>query len=214
MKLITEQLENVLTETVNTKTGKDYFLTGIFLQSEIVNRNGRLYPYSVLVNEVQKYNQEYIIPNMAYGELMHSNSPQIDMDRISHLIKSLVPEGKNFIGRAKILDTPLGRIVKTLIDEQCKIGVSSRAVGSLEENSDGVQVVQNDFVLSTVDIVATPSAPAAYVRGLVEQKEWVWNNGILTEQQLVTSKKNIDKASRKNLEETIVREFQKFLKKL
>jgi hypothetical protein len=186
MRLITEINENVVTEAISPTIGKnglkEYFIQGVFLQANIQNRNGRVYPFDILEKEVARYNQAYISQNRALGELGHPDGPTINMERASHLIKELFREGNNFIGKAKILDTPYGKIVKNLIDEGVKLGVSSRGMGTLKETSGGIQEVQDDFFLATAaDIVADPSAPAAFVQGLREGKEWVWDNGILIE---------------------------------
>ena len=186
MRLITEINENVVTEAISPTIGKDglkeYYIQGVFLQANIQNRNGRVYPFDILEKEVARYNQAYISQNRALGELGHPDGPTINMERASHLIKELFREGNNFIGKAKILDTPYGKIVKNLIDEGVKLGVSSRGMGTLKETSGGIQEVQDDFFLATAaDIVADPSAPAAFVQGLREGKEWVWDNGILIE---------------------------------
>ena len=185
MKLICELQEAVdyeLVEASETKP-KQYFIEGIFMQSEVKNKNGRLYPLDVLEKEVNRYVKEYVEPKRAFGELGHPDGPTVNLDRASHMITSLVKEGKNFVGRAKILDTPNGKIVKSFIDEGARLGVSSRGMGTLKSESKGKsQIVQSDFFLATAaDIVADPSAPNAFVEGIMEGKEWIWNNGILRE---------------------------------
>jgi len=212
MKLITEQIEDVKFLVEGNGSEKNHFIEGIFLQSEIKNRNGRVYPMNVLDKEVNRYNEQYISKNRALGELGHPEGPTVNLDRASHKIISLVKEGTNYIGKAKLLDTPMGRIAKTLIDEGVTLGVSSRGVGSLSEKS-GASYVRDDFMLATAaDIVADPSAPDAFVEGIMEGKEWVWNNGILTERHINSIKKEIDAATLRNLQETKVSAFAKFLK--
>jgi hypothetical protein len=212
MKLITEQIEDVKFLVEGNGSEKNHFIEGIFLQSEIKNRNGRVYPMNVLDKEVNRYNEQYISKNRALGELGHPEGPTVNLDRASHKIISLVKEGTNYIGKAKLLDTPMGRIAKTLIDEGVTLGVSSRGVGSLSEKS-GASYVRDDFMLATAaDIVADPSAPDAFVEGIMEGKEWVWNNGILTERHINSIRKEIDAATLHNLQETKVSAFAKFLK--
>jgi len=177
MRLIREHNEEVKQLIVESKDGKakEYFIEGVFLQADLKNRNGRMYPKAIMENEVARYDKEYIQKNRAYGELGHPDSPSINLDRVSHMIKSLKMEGNNFIGRAKILDTPYGKIVKALIDEGAQLGVSSRGLGSLVQKN-GMNLVQDDFLLSTAaDIVADPSAPDAFVQGIMEGAEWVFN---------------------------------------
>jgi len=215
MKLIKEVTEsvNLLTESKNGK--KEYFIEGIFLQSELKNRNGRMYPESVMDKEVARYMKEQVEQNRAYGELGHPDTPSINLDRVSHLITSLRKEGTNYIGKAKILDTPMGNIAKALLDGGSNLGVSSRALGSLKSNNEGVQVVQDDFMLSTAaDIVADPSAPDAFVRGIMESKEWVFVDGKFVEKQIDEVKRTIRKTSSRNLEEAKILAFQKFLTKI
>ena len=181
MKLIAEVYDYVKPLVEDTKDGKKvYAIEGVFLQAEVKNRNGRTYPMAVLQREVDRYNEEYVTQNRALGELGHPESPHINLDRVSHMITELKANGIDFVGRAKIMDTPYGKIVKSFIDEGVKFGVSSRGVGSLENAKDG-DVVADDFFLATAaDIVADPSAPQAFVRGLREQNEWVWDNGTLS----------------------------------
>ena len=184
MKLITETIENieVLTEERNGK--KDYKIKGIFMQADIKNRNGRIYPVGTLAKEVKRYNEQFINKKRAFGELGHPDGPTVNLERVSHMITSLKPEGKNFIGEAKIMDTPYGKIVKNLIDEGAQLGVSSRGMGSLQSGSQG-NVVGKDFYLATAaDIVADPSAPDAFVEGIMENKEWVWDNGVIKQKDI------------------------------
>lgn len=216
MRLIREVTEkvNLVTESKLGK-GKEYFIEGVFLQSELKNRNGRMYPESVMDKEVARYMQEQVENNRAYGELGHPDNPQINLDRVSHLIVSLRKEGTNYIGKAKILETPMGQIARGLLDGGANLGVSSRALGSLKMNEDGIQVVQDDFMLSTAaDIVADPSAPDAYVRGIMENKEWVFVDGKFVEKHIEEVKASIRKTSSRNLEEAKIVAFQKFLSKI
>lgn len=201
MKLISEVCEHDIAPLIVEETGqKQYFVTGPFLQAEIKNRNGRIYPLDVLTREVSRYTAELIDENRALGELGHPDSPSINLDRVSHLIVELLPSGKDFIGKAKIMDTPYGKIVKNLIDEKVKLGVSSRGVGTLRSTSQG-NVVGEDFYLATAaDIVADPSAPNAFVRGIMENKEWVWENGILTEAQIAQYQQELVAAPKKQKE--------------
>ena len=216
MKLITEQIEDVqiLSEEKNGK--KNLYIEGTFLQGEIKNRNGRMYPINTLRREVDKYNESFVKNGRALGELGHPDGPTVNLDRVSHLITSLVQEGNNFKGRARILDTPMGNIAKNLLGEGVKLGVSSRGIGSLQETRDGAKVVADDFMLATAaDIVADPSAPDAFVNAIMEGKEWVWNNGIIQESEINQMKKQIDNAaSRKILEERKISAFSKFLNSL
>ena len=191
MLLITEVNDNVnlVTEEVNGE--KQYHIDGIFMQAEQKNRNGRVYPKKTLMKEVQRYNNEYVKTNRAMGELGHPDGPQLNLERVSHLIKELRVDGNDIYGRAKILDTPYGKIVKDLVKEGVKIGVSSRGMGSLKQVN-GINEVQEDFNLAAVDIVADPSAPDAFVEGIMEGKEWVWENGILTARRIESYKKQIN----------------------
>ena len=210
MLLITEVNDNVnlVTEEVNGE--KQYHIDGIFMQAEQKNRNGRVYPQKTLMKEVQRYNNEYVKTNRAMGELGHPDGPQLNLERVSHLIKELRVDGNDIYGRAKILDTPYGKIVKDLVKEGVKIGVSSRGMGSLKQVN-GVNEVQEDFNLAAVDIVADPSAPDAFVEGIIEGKEWVWENGILTARRIESYKKQIKSASKSNLEEAKLYAFADFL---
>jgi hypothetical protein len=216
MRLIREVLDttNLIVESKLGK-GKEYFIEGIFLQSELKNRNGRMYPESIMDNEVNRYIKESVDKNRAYGELGHPDTPSINLDRVSHMIVSLRKEGTNYIGKAKILETPMGQIARGLLDGGANLGVSSRALGSLQTNNEGVQIVQDDFMLSTAaDIVADPSAPDAFVRGIMESKEWVFVDGKFVEQHIEEAKRSIRKASSRNLEEAKIYAFQKFLSKI
>ena len=213
MKLITEQIEDVkiLTEEKNGK--KLLYIEGVFLQSELTNRNGRRYPFEVLNREVERYNEEYVKTKRALGELGHPDGPTINLDRVSHRITSLRAEGHNFIGKAQILDTPMGKIAKSLLDEGVQLGVSSRGMGSIDKQ-EGVSIVRDDFMLTTAaDIVADPSAPDAFVNGIMEGKEWVWDNGILKEREIAKYQRFIEE-SRRDLEERTLRVFEDFLGKL
>jgi intergrase/recombinase len=216
MKLIREvheQTSTIVEEKVGGK--KNYFIEGVFLQSEIVNRNKRMYQEGVMDREVGRYMKEYVEKNRAYGELGHPDTPSINLDRVSHLIVDLRKEGTNYIGKAKILETPMGMIARGLLDGGANLGVSSRAMGSLKTNNEGVQVVQDDFMLSTAaDIVADPSAPDAFVRGIMESKEWVFVDGKFVEQNIEEVKRNIRNTSSKNLQEAQLRAFQNFLSKI
>jgi hypothetical protein len=216
MKLITEVYDTtkVIVEEKLGK-GKQYFIEGIFLQSELKNRNGRMYPEKVMDKEVQRYCEEYIDKNRAYGELGHPDSPSINLDRVSHMIVGLRKEGTNYIGKAKILDTPMGKIAKGLLDGGANLGVSSRALGSLKSNSEGVQIVQDDFMLSTAaDIVADPSAPDAFVRGIMEGHEWVFVDGKYVQKNIEEVRSLIKRTSSSSLNETKLRALQQFLGKI
>ena len=217
MKLIKEHTEtvNYLIEEDKETGQKNYNLEGVFLQADIKNRNGRIYPVDVLDKEVKRYVKENVKKNRAYGELGHPDSPTINLDRVSHMIKDLKLEGKNFVGKAKIMDTPYGKIVKSLIDEGASLGVSSRGMGSLKTTKDGSSEVQKDFMLATAaDIVADPSAPDAFVRGVMEGKEWMFVDGKFVEQDIDAVKSSITKATRSQLEEAKLFAFAKFLKKI
>ena len=215
MKLICEVNEDLETLVEEKGSGKDYFIKGVFLQAEQQNRNGRVYPMQTMLKEVNRYNDQYVKTNRAFGELGHPDGPTINLERVSHLIKEINQDGNNFIGKAKVMDTPYGKIVKNLIDEGAKLGVSSRGMGSLKSNG-GSQIVQKDFHLSTAaDIVADPSAPQAFVEGIMEGKEWVWYNGILKETEVAEIAGEIESAAgTKYSSEQMVRAFQTFLSKL
>ena len=206
MKLISEEATNVefLTE-VKKDGGKNYFIEGIFMQANKKNRNGRIYPTEVLQKEAKRYTEEFINKKRAFGELGHPDGPTVNLERVSHMIEELEEVDQNFMGRAKILDTPYGKIVKSLIDEGAQLGVSSRGMGSLKSGKDGISEVQGDFYLATAaDIVADPSAPDAFVAGIMEGKEWVWDNGLLKETQIQKYKDKIEKSSRKDRENVLV----------
>tara|TARA_B100000902_G_scaffold360290_1_gene376807 strand:- start:165 stop:809 length:645 start_codon:yes stop_codon:yes gene_type:complete len=214
MKLITETIESVQVLEEESNGKKNLYIEGIFLQSELKNRNGRVYPVNVLEKEVQRYNEEYVNSGRALGELGHPDGPTVNLDRVSHKIISLKKEGNNFIGKARILETPMGKIAKSLLGEGVQLGVSSRGMGSLEE-SNGVKYVRDDFMLATAaDIVADPSAPDAFVNGIMEGKEWVWENGILKECQVSNMRDYISGSSRKDLEERTLKVFENFLSNL
>jgi len=213
MKIIKEHTEDVklIIEAREDGKPKDYFIEGVFLQSELKNRNGRMYPKNILEKEVNRYNKEYIEKNRAFGELGHPDSPTINLPFVSHMIKSLKLEGNNFVGRAKILDTPNGKIVKSLIDEGVQLGVSSRGMGSLVERG-GMNMVQDDFMLATAaDIVADPSAPDAFVEGVMEGAEWVYNASTNSWMMAEQIKAEVKKMSAKQLSEAQARMFQYFL---
>ena len=215
MKLIAEEITSVDFLTEATEDGKrNYFIEGIFLQAELQNRNGRKYPMKVLQREVAKYDENYIRSGRALGELGHPDGPSINLDRVSHKIMSLREDGNNFIGKAKLLDTPMGKIAKNLLDEGVRLGVSSRGMGSIRKE-ENCNVVCDDFMLATAaDIVADPSAPDAFVDGIMEGKEWVWDNGILKESAIAEMKNEIDQATLINLQERKISAFEKFLKSL
>ena len=216
MKLICEVNEQDVEYITEAKENgqKDYKIKGVFMQGEIKNRNGRVYPMQVLDEQVKKYNENYVKQNRAYGELGHPSGPTINLERVSHMITDLTKEGNNYIGEAKIMDTPYGKIVKNLMDEGAKLGVSSRGMGSLKQNGNS-QVVQKDYHLATAaDIVADPSAPDAFVEGIMEGKEWIWDNGVLREAQVNEYKEEISKTSKADLEGAKLKIFADFLSKL
>ena len=211
MKLITEQIENVQVITEGTGVDKKLYIEGVFLQSELKNRNGRVYPFSVLEREVGRYNEEYVKTKRALGELGHPDGPTVNLDRVSHRITELRAEGNNFMGKAQILDTPMGKIAKSLLGEGVQLGVSSRGMGSIDKRED-TSYVMDDFMLATAaDIVADPSAPDAFVNGIMEGKEWVWDNGILKESKVAKYQRYVSESTRKNLEERTLQVFQNFL---
>jgi hypothetical protein len=211
MKLITETVTDIKSLVVESATsGRDYFIEGPFLQADLKNRNGRIYPLSTLIKEVARYTRELIADSRALGELGHPDSPTINLPLVSHRITELTQDGKNFYGKAHILETPNGKIVKALIDEQVKLGVSSRGVGSLTSSPEG-NVVGDDYFLATAaDIVADPSAPNAFVRGVMENREWVWHNGMLCEAAVQELKREIVRAPRKKVYERQLVEAQAF----
>ncbi len=211
MKLIVEHIEDIelLTEE---KDGKEYtYIQGVFLQGDVKNRNGRVYPMPVLQREVTNYNENFVNKSRALGELGHPDGPTINLDRVSHIIVELYQDGSNYIGKAKLLETPMGQIAKNLLREGVQLGVSSRGVGSLESKA-GSNYVRDDFMLTTAaDIVADPSAPDAFVDGIMEGKEWVWNNGALKEADLQRVKEELDSVSRNQLEGKILEGFERLL---
>ena len=213
MKLIREEIETVdfIVEEKNGK--KNMYIEGIFLQGDLQNRNGRMYPMATLRKEVSRYNENHILKGRALGELGHPEGPTVNLDRVSHKIVSLKESGSNFIGKAKLLNTPMGNIAKSLIDEGVKLGVSSRGIGSLKPTREGIQVVSDDFMLSTAaDIVADPSAPDAFVEGIMEGREWVWDGGVLREQNVAKIYKEINTlVTQKQLDEKKVDLFTDFL---
>ena len=216
MKLISEEAieVNFVTEEDENKK-KNYFIEGIFMQSETKNRNGRVYPKAILQKEVKRYTDKFINTKRAFGELGHPDGPTVNLERVSHMITELVEDGDNFLGRAKIMDTPYGKIVKNLIDEGAKLGVSSRGMGSLKPVQDGLQEVQSDFYLATAaDIVADPSAPDAFVSGIMEGKEWVWDNGLLKEKEIVEYQKQIERATEISRNKVRIEAFENFITKL
>lgn len=214
MKLITEMIQDVKVITEEKNGVTSLYITGPFLVGEQKNRNGRVYPQRILEKEVKRYNEEYVTRNRAFGELGHPDSPSINLDRVSHLITNLKQEGATFIGKAKILETPMGKIARSLLEGGATLGVSSRGMGSLKEQ-DGVNLVQDDYYLATAaDIVADPSAPGAFVQGIMEGKEWVWDNGIIKEVSVIEMYDEIKKARRNQIEEISLRIFENFLSKL
>ena len=215
VKLISEEIQDVEYICEQKEDGKkNYKIKGVFMQADIKNRNGRVYPMEVLNKEVRRYNKEYINEKRAFGELGHPDGPTVNLERASHMITRLYPDGKNFIGEAKIMSTPMGEIVTTLMDEGAKLGVSSRGMGSLDQKN-GANYVRDDFYLATAaDIVADPSAPNAFVEGIMEGKEWVWNNGSLVEAELERAKRRIEERVRKRQVNENALEFINFLKKL
>ena len=216
MKLITEQIDDVEVIVENRNGKKSMFIEGIFLQGDIQNRNGRMYPMQTLRKEVQRYNESFVDSGRAVGELGHPEGPTVNLDRVSHKIVSLKESGSNFIGKAKILSTPMGKIAQNLIDEGVKLGVSSRGLGTLAVNEDGIKVVSDDFMLATAaDIVSDPSAPDAFVSGIMEGKDWVWDGGVVREQLARKTYKTVNTlVDNKQLEENKLAVFQNFLSNL
>ena len=216
MKLITEAIDNVeYIKEDNGQGGKNYKIRGVFLQSEIKNRNGRVYPKETLSKEVSRYNREFVEQKRAFGELGHPDGPTVNLERVSHMITKLYPDGNNFIGEAKVMDTPYGKIVKNLIDEGAKLGVSSRGMGSLQRGRNGEAQVGQDFYLATAaDILADPSAPDAFVEGIMEGKEWIWDNGVIKQKELEEYKEYIQEAKRLKIAEAKAEVFESFLKGL
>ena len=214
MRLIAEEITEVQFLEEEKEGKKNYFIEGIFLQAELKNRNNRMYPLATLQKEVAKYNENYIKSGRALGELGHPDGPSINLDRVSHKIISLKEDGNNFIGKAKLLETPMGKIAKDLLAEGVKLGVSSRGMGSIRKE-ENCNVVMDDFMLATAaDIVADPSAPDAFVNGIMEGKEWVWDNGVLKEANVAQIKQEIDQATLINLQERKISAFEAFLKSL
>ena len=215
MKLISEEVSQSEFLVEQSDNGqKNYKIKGIFLQSNVKNRNGRVYPKDILEQEVTRYNKEFINKKRAFGELGHPDGPTVNLERVSHMITKLYPDGNNFIGEAKIMNTPYGKIVKGLIDEGAQLGVSSRGMGSLETRG-GANYVKDDFYLATAaDIVADPSAPDAFVEGIMESKEWVWDNGVLVEKNVEAWKREIESAKRHALAEAKIKVFKNFLSNL
>ena len=214
MKLITETTHDVelLKENIEGKPS-NYYISGIFMQAEQKNRNGRIYPNEILMNEVKKYNKDFVNGNRALGELGHPEGPSVNLERVSHIITELYESGNDVVGKAKIMDTPYGKIVKNLLDEGAKLGVSTRGMGSLTEKN-GTKYVGDDFMLAAVDIVADPSAPSAFVDGIMEGKEWVWDNGLVIEKHIDSYKKDISSADVSTLDEVAAYCFADFLSKL
>jgi len=213
MKLIREEIENVEVIVEERNGKKSLYIEGVFLQGDIKNRNGRMYPAQTLAKEVSRYNEAFVGKGRALGELGHPDGPTVNLDRVSHKITSLRQEGANFVGRAKILNTPMGSIAKNLLDEGVKLGVSSRGVGSVSMNNEGVNVVGEDFMLATAaDIVADPSAPDAFVDGIMEGKDWIWDGGVLREKFAAKTYKQINTlASSRELQENKLKLFKEFL---
>jgi len=215
MKLITEEIEKVKVLTEGTGTNKKFYIEGIFLQSECVNRNGRMYPFSIMEREVKRYNENYVQKGRALGELGHPDGPTVNLDRVSHKIISLSCEGNNWVGKAQILSTPMGKIAESLLKDGVCLGVSSRGIGSLRENNKGYKEVGEDFMLATAaDIVADPSAPDAFVQGIMEGVEWVWNNGVLEQKVSKIHKRINTLVDSKQLEENKLQLFNDFLNSL
>jgi len=217
MKLITEQfIESVqLIKEEDEKTKeKSYYIAGIFMQADKPNRNNRVYPVDVMKREVENYNRDYIKQGRGMGELGHPETPQVNLERVSHLIKELKFDGSDVYGKAKLMDTPYGRIAKNLVDEGVKLGVSSRGLGSLKEDGAGIKTVQDDFQLNAIDIVADPSAPEAFVEGILEDREWIYENGIIKATQIEEYKKELNRAKKAQIEEKVLSVFNDFLKKI
>jgi len=213
MKLITETIEEVAYLTENANGEKQHFIEGVFMQAEQKNKNGRVYPKQILAKEAQRYVTEYVNKNRALGELNHPTGPSVNLDRVSHKITWLYENNNDFYGKAKILDTPCGQIVKNLMNEGIKLGVSTRGMGSLEKKG-SVNVVKEDFMLAAIDIVADPSAPNAFVNGIMEGREWIWDNGILKEQQIAAYHNSLKRTPKRKLQEKSIKLFSDFLKKI
>ena len=214
MKLISEEIKDAQYLVEETNGKKNYKIKGVFLQSDIKNRNGRIYENDILSKEVNRYQKEFIDKKRAFGELGHPDGPVVNLERVSHMITELKPEGKNFVGEAKIMDTPYGKIVKGLIDEGAQLGVSSRGMGSLVQKNGGNYVGKDFYLATAADIVADPSAPDAFVEGIMENKEWVWDNGVIKAQDIEEYKEHIQEAKRLKLAEAKVKVFKNFIEKL
>lgn len=214
MKLITETVEDIQTLVESNESGgKTYKLRGVMMESDTQNRNGRIYESKILKKETQRYINEYVNKNRALGELNHPSGPTVNLDRVSHMVTNLKENGKQILGEAKIIDTPMGKIVKNLIDAGAKLGVSSRGMGSLEKRG-GVNYVKEDFTLAAIDIVADPSAPNAFVDGILEGKEWIWDNGLLVETEISNYERTIKRIPKRKLEEDTINLFAKFLRSI
>ena len=213
MKLITETIEEVAYLTENANGEKQHFIEGVFMQAEQKNKNGRVYPKQILAKEAQRYVTEYVNKNRALGELNHPTGPSVNLDRVSHKVTWLYENNNDFYGKAKILDTPCGQIVKNLMNEGVKLGVSTRGMGSLEKRG-GINVVKEDFMLAAIDIVADPSAPNAFVNGIMEGREWIWDNGILREQQIAEYRDTLKKTPSRKLQAESIKLFADFLRKI
>lgn len=214
MKLITELTEDIKYIKENVGNGeKAYFIEGIFMQASVKNRNGRVYPQGILVNECKRYIREYVDKGRALGELNHPTGPTVNLDRVSHIIKELHEDGNTIYGKAKIMDTPMGKIVKNLIEEGAQLGVSTRGMGSLKSKN-GYQEVQEDFMLAAVDIVADPSAPNAFVNGIMEGREWMFIEGSWQEREAAAARRMINNSSSRNLNKNIVKVFEEYFKKI
>jgi hypothetical protein len=214
MKLITEINEDIKYIKENTGNGdKAYFIEGVFMQASVKNRNGRVYPQGILIKECKRYITEYVDKGRALGELNHPTGPTVNLDRVSHIVKELHEDGNTIYGKAKIMDTPMGRIVKNLIEEGAQLGVSTRGMGSLKTKN-GYQEVQEDFMLAAVDIVADPSAPNAFVNGIMEGKEWILENGSWSEKEFNNAKKIIKGSSKRDLNENIVKLFNDYFRSI
>jgi hypothetical protein len=214
MKLITELTEDVKYIKENVGNGdKVYFIEGVFMQSGVKNKNGRIYPQGTLLKECKRYINEYVEKGRALGELNHPTGPTVNLDRVSHIVKELREDGHNVYGKAKVLDTPMGKIVKNLIDEGACLGVSTRGMGSLKSKN-GYQEVQEDFMLAAIDIVADPSAPNAFVNGIMEGREWIYENGLWQERQHEAAKKLIKNSSKRELNKNIVKVFEQYFKNI
>ena len=215
MKLITEEISDVKFITEGKGSKKKMYIEGVFLQGNLKNRNGRMYPVDTLAKEVNRYNESFVAKGRAVGELGHPDGPTVNLDRVSHKIVDLHQEGNNFVGKAQLLETPMGKIAKSLLAEGVTLGVSSRGIGTLKEDRDGVKVVGEDFQLATAaDIVADPSAPDAFVNGIMEGKEWVWDNGLLKEREVAQYKRIMSDASRRDVEAKTLQVFEHFLSNL